>query len=146
MNIVRLSPHDMDERDKLDLIRFSEADYNKRTAADMIQGVLEGSFQMWKVSDDELRGLLITKVIGTARGGSTLYVEGLAGVGFVKRPQELVELLFELARKGGCQSVTGWVQRPGMMRWMEKAGLPLVASVFMKEVPDAPQELDQKLH
>jgi hypothetical protein len=146
IDIIRLFPHQMDERDKLDLIRFSESDYNGRSAADFIEAILQDLFQMWRVSEGETRGLLITKVLATARGSRTLYVEGIGGVGFVKRPGELTELLFQLARKGDCKSVTGWVQRPGMLRWMESAGLPLVASVFMKEVPDAPQELAEKLH
>ena len=94
LSISRLSPHDLDERDKLDLIKFSKADPNKRSAAEIIQGVLEGAFQLWKINEGEVRGLLITKVLATARGGRTLYIEGLAGTGFVKRPRELVELLF----------------------------------------------------
>ena len=141
IEVVRLDPYGMDEQDKLDLIKFTKTDYNKRSAADFIEATLKELFQMWRVSEGETRGLLITKVLGTERGGRTLYVEGMAGVGFVKRPKELVELLFDLARRGGCNSVTGWVQRPGMEKWLENAELPMVASVFMKEVPDAPSEL-----
>ena len=149
IEVSRLSPHDMGERDKLALIKFSEWDYNRRSPSDMIQGVLEGAFQMWRVSEGEGSGLLITKVLATVGGGRTLYVEGIAGTGFVKKPKEMVKLLFDLARRGRCQSVTGWVSRPGMEKWLEQAELPLVASVFMKEipaeseVPSAPQELAQ---
>jgi hypothetical protein len=141
IKIERVMPLELDDLDKLDLIKFAKYDYNKRSAAEMVENALREIFQIWRVSEGEHRALLITKVIGTARGGKTLYVEGLVGMhaGFTSRPKELVELLFELARTGGCSSVTGWVQRPGMIKWLEEAGLPLVASVFMKEVPNVPQ-------
>jgi hypothetical protein len=132
-------PLELSEEDKLDLIKFSHWDYNKRSASEIVESAIKELFQIWRVSEGEERGLLITKVIGTARGGRTLYVEGMAGTGFVKKPKEMVELLFGLAREGGCQSVTGWVQRPGMIKWLEEAELPLVASVFMKEVPSVSQ-------
>jgi hypothetical protein len=141
IDIIRLDPYGLDERDKLDLIKFSKADYNKRSAADFIEATIKELFQLWRLSEGEDRGILITKVIATARGGRTLYIEGMAGVGFVKRPKELAELLFNLAKQGGCNSVTGWVQRPGMERMLREMELPIVASVFMKEVPNAPQEL-----
>jgi len=137
LKLIRVMPLELDESDKLDLIRFAKYDYNKRSAAEMVENALKEIFQIWRVSEGEHRALLITKVIATARGSKTLYVEGLAGMnaGFASRPKECRELLFELARSGGCTSVTGWVQRPGMIKWLEEAGLPLVASVFMKEVP-----------
>jgi hypothetical protein len=139
IEITRVMPLTLEEQDKLDLIKFSSWDYNKRSAAEIVEDAIREVFQIWRVSEGEERGLLITKVIGTKRGGKTLYVEGMAGTGFVKKPKEMVELLFNLARSGGCQSVTGWVQRPGMIKWLEEAELPLVASVFMKEVPDVSQ-------
>jgi len=139
IEIVRVLPLELNEGDKLDLIKFSSWDYNKRSASEIVESAIKGLFQIWRVSEGDERGLLITKIIGTARGGRTLYVEGMAGTGFVKKPKELVELLFKLARAGQCQSVTGWVQRPGMIKWLEEAELPLVASVFMKEVPDVSQ-------
>jgi len=141
MEIVRVMPLELDEADKLDLIKFSKWDYNKRSAADIVDNALREYYQLWRITEGEKRALLITKVIATARGGRTLYVEGLAGMnaGFADRPKECRELLFELARSGGCQSITGWVQRPGMVKWLEEAELPLVASVFMREVPDVSQ-------
>jgi hypothetical protein len=141
IEIVRVLPQEMNEEDKLDLIKFSKWDYNKRSAAEIVESATKELFQLWRVSEGDERGILITKVLSTARGGRTLYVEGIGGTGFVKKPKELTELLFELARSGGCNSITGWAQRPGMVKWLEEAGLPLVASVFMKEVPDAQQEL-----
>lgn len=135
IDITRVMPLELNEEDKLALIKFCQWDYNKRSASDIVESALKELFQLWRVSEGNTRGILITKVLGTARGGRTLYVEGIAGAGFVKRPKELVERLFELAREGQCKSITGWVQRPGMVKMMEEAELPLVASVFMKEVP-----------
>lgn len=135
IDIIRLSPHQMNEEDKLNLIKFCKSDYNGRSPSDFVEAMLQELFQMWRLSEGEDRGILITKVLATARGTRTLYVEGMAGVGFVKRPKELAELLFSLARKGQCQSLTGWVQRPGMEKMLGEMELPIVASVFMKEVP-----------
>ena len=136
IHCIRLHPNEMSERDKRKLISFAKWDGAKRTTIEIIELVLQEIYQMWRMKGEGVDLLLVTRVIGTKRGGRTLYVEAIAGDGFSRHYQGCCDALVELAREGNCNSVTGWVHRPGMVMLIEKGGLPIVASVFMREVSD----------
>jgi hypothetical protein len=132
---IRMHPNEMTEDDKLALIRFTKWDHIQRTAAELIDYVLKDVFQMWRVVGDpeKVSCLLLTRVIRTDRGGRTLYVEGFVGKGFSRYPKECCDAFLELAKSGNCRSVTGGVRRPGMIKMVQKGGLPIVAQIFVKE-------------
>lgn len=129
-------PHNMTEIDKLELVKIAEVDYDKRSAADFVELGLRSLIQFWRIEGD-MSGLLLTQIMVNKRG-RTLFVVGHTCKGVVKNPEGFLEALLLLAKSAKCKFFSALSTRPAIIKLAKKVNLPAVATIFLKEIEDAP--------
>lgn len=134
-HFTHLLPQDLTESEKLDLVKLAKWDYDHRSAAEIVLSGLEGRITFWRI-EGEMRGLLLTRLLETKRG-RTLYIEGQMAKGGVGDPGAVRDALFQMAQRAGCKWISGLVSRPGMLKILEEIDFPVVAQIFLREVPNA---------
>lgn len=132
-----IHPENMTEGERILLISTAPADYNGRTAVEIIEGILKGRLHLWRVMG-LMQGLLITR-IGQNRKGKTLWIEGIGGEGLVENRDQVHKALRALARRAGCSTFSGLIQRGGMEWVLKSTSIPIVAHIFEDDV-DAQEE------
>jgi len=130
--MVLIPPHDMrDDEIKL-LITTAPFDYSGRSPAELVAQIISGRLQLWRISG-LMRGLMLTRLDKNSRG-KTLWIEGIGGDGLVEHRDDVHSAIKQIARRAGCSTFSGLIQREGMDWLLASRAIPIVAHIFQGEV------------
>lgn len=133
-------PTEMTEEDKKLLVSMSDHDYDGRDAAELFKQVLANRCGLIRIEGDMTGLMLVRKT--RDRLGYTLWIEALGGEGLIANWKEFEEKTVELAKLKNCQSISGVVEKSGLLKVYEKMGCKVVAHIFRKVLSDATPTLD----
>ena len=98
--------------------------YDKRSARELIEGIAEGRFALWRLSGDA-SGVFITSLTPRA-----LWIEGMAGEGILRHAAAIRDKLQDIKAKASKAVIQGTVDRPGLQRLYERLGHKPVATIM----------------
>jgi hypothetical protein len=121
VNIVR--PLDLDHDELKLLIRYSHECWKPFPIEELVKRVDQGTACIYRVLGEGVKGIFILSA-----GEGDLYVELVAGKGFIKHFAEVYDAIRETAICCGAKEIYGFVGRPGLKRLYDRytKGVPLV--------------------
>lgn len=115
-----------------ELLKLEKAAWDGTRAEDWLTDFRQGMSQMWDADQDGSRGLLLTRVETATK--RELVVDGLAGVGMIRRKWDVLADLKKIAKQYNCQVIGGHALPKGLRRLYASMGLKDVSVHYVTEL------------